>query len=131
MVWLGYRFFRKSIWFNWSSPSSVGYAAMQWSRHSGMFLFSKNVTMSSMSLSDMPPMETMTGFFAFAILSMSIQSLQPELAILMNGISKYSMRSTDFSSNGVVIGMQFDFLIASTSNAYSSSVKRVSNTRLT
>ena len=36
-----------------------------------------------MSFSELPPVETITGFRAVAIFSMSIQSLRSELAILM------------------------------------------------
>ena len=38
-----------------------------------------------MSLSEEPPVETITGFFVFAIFSIRIQSLQSELAILRIG----------------------------------------------
>ena len=50
---------------------------------SGMLRFSKNVTRSSMSLSDEPPVETITGLRVLAILSIRNQSLRSELAILM------------------------------------------------
>ena len=59
-----------------------------------------------MSLSDEPPVETMTGLRVLAIFSIRIQSLMSELAILMIGSSSSTQRSTDASSNGVAIGMQ-------------------------
>ena len=61
--------------------------------------------------------ETMAGFFAFAIFSIRIQSLQSELAILRMGIPSSQQKSTELSSNGVAIGMQPAARMACTSLA--------------
>ena len=50
---------------------------------SGMLRLAKNFTRSSMSLSDEPPVDTITGLRVVAILSIRIQSLRSELASLM------------------------------------------------
>ena len=84
---------------------------------SGMLRFSKNVTRSSRSFSEEPPVETMTGLRGVAIFSISTQSLTSELAILMIWMPSSTQRSTDASSNGVAIGMQPALRIASTSVA--------------
>ena len=80
-----------------------------------MFRFSQKVTRSSRSLSDVPPVEQSIGLRVFAIFSISSQSLTSELASLISGNPSSMQKSTDFSSNGVAIGMQPAFLIASVS----------------
>ena len=50
-----------------------------------MLRFSKKVTRSSRSLSDVPPVEQMTGLRVLAIFSIRNQSLTSELASLMMG----------------------------------------------
>ena len=59
-----------------------------------------------MSFSEDPPVETITGWRAVAIFSISIQSLRSELAILMIGMPSSTHRSTDASSKGVAMGTQ-------------------------
>ena len=68
-----------------------------------------------MSLSELPPVETMTGLRAVAIFSISIQSLRSELAILRIWTPSSWHRSTDVSSNGEAIVTHPAFRVASTS----------------
>ncbi len=67
-----------------------------------------------MSLSELPPVETMTGLRVVAIFSISIQSFRSELAILMIWTPSSWHRSTEASSNGVAIVMQPALRMAST-----------------
>src|SRR5579862_1204817 len=92
----------------------------------GIWRFEKNVTRSSMSFMDEPPVETITGFFVFAIFSIRIQSLQSELAIFRIGMPSSQQTSTELSSNGVAIGMQLASRTAFTRAANSSGLRRVS-----
>ena len=94
---------------------------MQWFMAMGMLRCSKKVTMSSVSFSDSPASDTMTGFLVDAIFSRRTQSLESALATLMMGRSSRWIRSTEASSKGVAMGMQFCLRIASTRTAYSSS----------
>ena len=82
---------------------------------SGMLRFSKNVTRSSRSLSEQPPVDTMTGFRVVAIFSMRTQSLPSELAILMIWTPSSWHRSTEASSNGEAMVTQPALRVASTS----------------
>src|SRR3990167_11025660 len=95
MTCSGYLFFRKSTWFNSISICKEGYIETQWLIAIGIFLFSKNFIKSSISFSDEPPVEAITGFFVFAILSKRIQSLISALAILIIGRSNFSHKYTD------------------------------------
>src|SRR6266481_1980123 len=92
----------------------------------GIRRLSKKVTRSSMSFKDDPPVDTMTGFFVFAIFSIRIQSLQSELAIFKIGIPNSQHRSTELSSKGVAMGMQLAARIAFTSWEKSSASSLVS-----
>src|ERR1700753_4059762 len=83
-----------------------------------MFRLAKEVIISSMSLSDDPPVDTMTGFFVFAIFSINIQSFRSELAILIIGMPSSTHRSTERSSKGVADGIQPALRIALTRIAY-------------
>ena len=69
----------------------------------GMLRFSKNVTRSSRSLSEQPPVLTMTGLTQLASFSISTQSLPSELASLRICTPSSRHRSTDASSNGVAM----------------------------
>src|SRR3954470_10276343 len=93
----------------------------------GMFLLLKNLTKSSMSLMEAPPVDTITGLLVEAIFSIKGQSFKSELAILIIGKSNSSQRSTDASSKGVAIGIQPLSLIAFTSVLYCSFVILVSS----
>ena len=117
IVWCGYRWRRKSIWFSSSSWSSVGYMATQWLIASGMLRFVKKVTRSSMSFSEHPPVETITGRRTLAIFSSRYQSFRSELATLSTGMPSSTHRSTDDSSKAVAIGMQPPWRIAWTRRA--------------
>ena len=67
-----------------------------------------------MSFSGVPPNEMMHGLRVVAIFSSSSQSFESALAILMIGRLNSTHQSTDFSSKGVAMGMQPDFLMVST-----------------
>src|ERR1700730_4932797 len=93
----------------------------------GICRLSKNVTRSSRSLRDEPPVETITGFFVFAIFSIRTQSLQSELATLRMEMPSSQQKSTELSSNGVAMGMQLASRMAWTSLAKSSGLMRVAS----
>ena len=111
ITWFGYLFLRNSIWFNCSSWSLLGYVAIQWFIAIGIFLLSKKATKSSISFKDIPPKDTITGFWNDAILFNKIQSLLSALATFIIGRFKLSQKSTDDSSNGVAIGIKPHFLM--------------------
>ena len=71
-----------------------------------MWRLLKKVTRSSVSFSDDPPSEAMTGSLVLAIFSIRTQSLMSELAILMILTPNSTHRSTEASSKGVAAGMQ-------------------------
>ena len=83
-----------------------------------MLRLAKNVTMSSMSLSDDPPVETITGFLVLAIFSSSSQSFRSELATFKMGSPSSTHRSTERSSNGVAVAMHPPCRMALTRVAY-------------
>jgi len=92
---------------------------------SGILRCSKNKTMLSISLRDVPPVETITGLRAFAIFSSKGQSVTSELATLMISIPNSTHSSTWFSSNGVATRTQLARRTPSTSAAVSSTAQNV------
>ena len=66
-------------------------------------------------MSELPPVETMTGLRVVAIFSISNQSLRSELAILMICTPSSWHRSTEASSNGEAMVTQPALRVASTS----------------